>query len=170
MLTALTVAAVAVPAQVASATAPARSQTVASSQQIAPTTEGIPVALTESEAASAGLSSDHTTAMNLDTGGRVLLTPMPGDTATADFHTQKRWWRITVFFNKRETLILATGTAACANFAGRIPQVGWAIAMYCGALSIYAGYVAAKGRCVRVTHIATVTAPWWGAYRGRWCR
>jgi hypothetical protein len=163
--TALTAMAIAMPAQTAQAAPrPAQPAGVSSADP------GLRVALTNAQVRARGWSLTEPTNVQLNTGGHVTLTPA-SDTArsAADIHARGHWYKIDVFFNKHETLILATGTAACANFAGKIPEVGWAIAMYCGAISIYAGYVAASSRCVKVTKIVGVTVPYWSSYRGKWC-
>jgi hypothetical protein len=130
------------------------------------------VALTDEQASRAGISPSRTTDLALPTGGHILVTPAatPAGMMRPSFHAHRAWYALKVYFNKVETLKISIGYGACALIVGRVPLVGEVLAAYCTAVSMYAGYLLARGRCLRATVIWGSVAPAWGGYRGRWCR
>jgi hypothetical protein len=130
------------------------------------------VALTDDQAHAAGLSLTGPTTLRLPTGGHVLVAPGDsGDsTRTTDFRTKRRWFGIVVFFNKNETFTISLGFNACSLVVARVPVLGAALALYCGALSIYANHLQHEHRCLRATVIWGGVAPAWTSHNGRDCR
>jgi hypothetical protein len=161
---ALTAMAILIPAQAATAAPPQARQALltASARQLA-------VALTDDQARAAGLSLTRSTTLRLSTGGRVLVTPVER-TRTTELRTKRRWFGIVVFFDKNETFTISLGFNACSLVVARVPVIGTALALYCGALSIYANHVQHEHRCLRATVIWGGVAPAWTSHNGRYCR
>jgi hypothetical protein len=85
-------------------------------------------------------------------------------------------WNFTVYFNKWDTITIATGAAGCAVVTVLIPDptVSKVVAVTCGLLSVFAADASARGNCVKLVKYAyigpAVLQQYGGSEAGGYCK
>ena len=93
----------------------------------------------------------------------------------ADPMVTRTWWNTTVYFNRSESLMIASGASGVAAAAALIPEptVSKAVAAAAGLAAAYAGLINASGSCIKFVyyaHIANIWQPYGGSEAGGYCR
>ena len=94
----------------------------------------------------------------------------------ADPTVSYSWWNMTIYFNKADTITMATGVGGVALIAALIPDVTVTkvIAAVAGALALLAGDALARGKCVKIVKYAYISLgtpqEYGGSEYGGYCR
>lgn len=113
-------------------------------------------------------------------GDSVVQVVAP-DTGTAfpivaDPKISWAWWGFTVYYNKADTITMASGYAGCAALSVLIPDptVTKVVAATCGVASVFAGDALARGKCIKLVKYGwvgpAVPQQYGGSEFGRYCR
>lgn len=113
--------------------------------------------------------------------GNALVQVVAPDARTtypvvADPRISYAWWGFTVYYNKSDTITIASGAAGCAALTVLIPDptVTKVVAATCGLLAVFAGDALARGKCVKLVKYGWVgpgvPQQYGGTEFGRYCR
>jgi hypothetical protein len=105
----------------------------------------------------------------------VQVISPDADTAfpvVADPRVVYSWWGFTVYYNKSETVTIASGSAACAALTVLIPDptVTKVVAATCGLLAVWAADAASRGRCIKLVKYGYIGPGVPQQYSGGYCR
>lgn len=93
----------------------------------------------------------------------------------ADPKVTQTWWNTTVYFDRSESLMIASGAGGVAAAAALIPEpsISKAVAAAAGLAAAYAGIINASGSCIKFVyyaHTANIWQPYGGSEAGGYCQ